>query len=166
MSNLYLTADLHLGHNNICKYRNQFASPEEHDAIIFDNLASAVTKRDTVFFLGDIAFDLESLDKIKSINVKSKVLILGNHDLERGVKMHHLIDTYDKIFSLHSRRNVWFSHCAIHPDEIRDRLGNIHGHSHNRAIDDGRYVCVSVEQTDYKPMLFSTAVSILKNQGR
>lgn len=115
MSRLFLTSDLHLGHRSICKYRQQFKTVEEHDAIVFDNLASAVSKRDSIYFMGDVAFTFDGLEQIKSLNVKSKVLILGNHDLERGIKVEHLTEIYDKIFALHSRRHVWFTHCPIAP---------------------------------------------------
>lgn len=164
MSRLFLTSDLHLGHKNICKYRKQFKTVEEHDAIVFDNLASAVNKRDSVYFMGDIAFTLDGLEKIKSLNVKSKVLLLGNHDIERGIKMAHIMDTYDKVFSLHSKRNVWFSHCPIHPSEMRDRKGNVHGHGHKSVIDDPRYFSVCLEHTNYKPVLFSQVVERFETQ--
>ncbi len=162
MSKLFLTSDLHLGHRSICKYREQFKTVEEHDDIVFGNLASAVSKRDSVYFMGDVAFTFEGLNKIKTLNVKSKVLILGNHDLERGIKIEHVSEVYDKVFALHSRRNVWFTHCPIHPDEMRDRMGNIHGHKHEGVIDDQRYFNVCLEHTEYKPVLFSQAAEQFK----
>jgi calcineurin-like phosphoesterase family protein len=112
--------------------------------------------------MGDVAFTFEGLAKIKSLNVKSKVLILGNHDLERGIKIKHVAEVYDKVFSLHSRRHVWFTHCPIHPSEMRDRIGNIHGHKHDRVINDPRYFNVCLERTEYKPVLFSQVVEQFK----
>lgn len=162
MSKLFLTSDLHLGHKSICRYRQQFETVEEHDAVVFDNLASAVNKRDSIYFMGDVAFTFEGLEKIKTLNVKSKVLIIGNHDLERGITVEHLADVYDKVFALHSRRNVWFSHCPIHPSEMRDRIGNIHGHKHVGVIDDPKYFNVCLEHTNYKPVLFSQVAEQFK----
>lgn len=162
MSKMYVTSDLHLGHRNVARYRKEFNTPEDHDNTVFENLATTVGKRDSLWILGDAAFSVEWLAKIKLINCKSKVLILGNHDLERGIKMIDLVGTYDKIYSLHSKRNMWFSHCPIHPEEMRDRIGNIHGHSHGRIIEDKRYFNVCLEHTEYKPVLFSTIMDQFK----
>lgn len=165
MTKLVLAGDLHLGHRSICEYRSRFTSVEEHDEVVFDNLASSVYKRDSLYLLGDVAFTKEGLARIKSINCKSKVLLLGNHDLERGITMFDLLDVYDKIHALHSRRNVWFSHCPIHASEMRDRKGNIHGHKHVGVIDDKRYVNVCIDHTDFKPITFALAMEqIMDNQ--
>jgi calcineurin-like phosphoesterase family protein len=40
----------------------------------------------------------------------------------------------------------------VHPTQLRAGARNIHGHLHARAIDDPRYVCVSLEQTDFRPV--------------
>ena len=158
MNRLLLTSDLHLGHRSAYKWRPRFSSPEEHDDVIYDNLASSVGKRDTVYFLGDVAFTDRALLKIQNLKVKHKVLILGNHDLERGMKLEKLLLVYDKIMALYSKRNLWFSHCPIHPSEMRRRLGCVHGHTHATVVDDPRYFNVCLEQTEYKPILFSAVM--------
>lgn len=79
MSKLMISSDLHLGHKAICKYRKDFKSSEEHNEILFDNLASNVNKADTLYLLGDVAFDKYWLDKVSKINCKHKKLICGNH---------------------------------------------------------------------------------------
>lgn len=147
-------SDLHLGHNNICKYRTGFNSAEEHHEILFENLTKELRKRDTIWFLGDVAFDKVWLERIRGIYCLRKILIAGNHDLERGIVMRDLVDTYSDVKSLVSYKNFWFSHCPIHPQEIRGRLGNIHGHLHNFTVEDPRYVNVCVEHTDFKPIDF------------
>lgn len=171
MSRLMITSDLHLGHKNICKYRTQFTSMEEHNETLFENLATTVNKRDTLFLLGDIAFSLEWHQRIAEIKCKHKVLILGNHDTDRGVKVQHFQGLYDKIHGLLSHRNYWFSHCPIHPQELRNRQGNIHGHLHGNMVweeqdpeeasgptfmspIDQRYLNACVEHTDWKPISF------------
>jgi len=161
---LLISSDLHLGHRNICKYRTNFSSPEEHHNIIFDNLASNVNKRDSLILLGDIAFSKEWLQKIKSIRCTKKLLICGNHDLEHGIKMRDLVDVYDDVKALYSLKGVWLSHCPIHEQELRGRSHNIHGHLHDKLVMlrgfdlihyyDKRYINVCVEHTDYKPVDF------------
>lgn len=163
MSRLLLTSDLHLGHKAICKYRTQFSSAEEHHEIIYDNLATNVNRRDSLILLGDIAFTPEWLAKIGEIKCVKKTLILGNHDLERGMKFTDLVGVYDDVQSLMSKRNTWFSHCPIHPQEMRNRKYCVHGHLHNKVVtEDGcdygdpdpRYWNVCVEHTGYKPISF------------
>lgn len=155
MSRLMITSDLHLGHRNICKYRKIFTSPEEHDEVVFDNLATSINKHDTLYLLGDIAFSKEWLNKIKSIKCRYKLLICGNHDTERGITMKDLVDTYDNVMALLSKRNYWFSHCPIHPQEIRGKLGVVHGHLHNQLVEgDDRYYNACLEHTNYKPISF------------
>lgn len=166
MSRLLLSADLHLGHNNIHKYRSKFSSAEEHHNTVFENLATTVRKSDTLYLLGDVAFDFHWLSKIKGINCRHKKLICGNHDTERGITMKHLVDVYDSVHALYCKRNYWFSHCPIHPQEMRGREGCIHGHLHDKkvkmedpttssvVIPDSRYLNVCLEHTGYKPVTF------------
>jgi len=173
MSKLLITSDLHLGHKNICKYRTQFSSADEHHNFIFENLATNVGKRDTLYILGDCAFDKYWLEKIKGIKCQHKKLICGNHDTEHHTML-ELCDAFDSVEALMSKRNVWFSHCPIHPQEMRGRLLNIHGHLHNQIVMEGATDCFNtyyeevdtnyfnacVEHTNYKPISFSEIMEI------
>jgi len=168
MSRLMITSDLHLGHKNIHKFRTQFSSPEEHHEIIFENLATNIHKKDSVYFLGDIAFTNEWLERIEKINCVKKTLILGNHDTEK-LKMGAIMMTFDSIHSLQKRRNCWLSHCPIHTSQFRGSKLNIHGHLHNDKVlalspiwgdmrPDLTYFNACVEHTDYKPISFSEII--------
>lgn len=155
MTKLIISSDLHLGHKNVLRFRgDDFGCIEEHNEVIFDNLASSVTKRDSLFLLGDVAFTPEWLLRIASIRCAKKTLILGNHDTDQKVSFEDLTFTFDAIHSLHSRRNVWFTHCPIHPEQMRGRVLNIHGHTHTKIIDDNRYFNACVDVNDYKPFTF------------
>jgi calcineurin-like phosphoesterase family protein len=169
-----ITSDLHLGHKNICKFRTQFTgTAEEHHETLFENLVTNIKKSDTIYFLGDIAFTKYWLDKIKSIRCRHKLLIAGNHDLERGIKMKDLVGVYDDVKALYSKRDYWFSHCPIHPQEMRGKLGNIHGHLHGTRVYkyisfsdnkintrlDREYINACVEHTDYKPISFEDLIN-------
>ena len=154
MSKVWFMSDLHLGHKAICKYRPSFSSEEEHSNTLFENLATTVGKRDVIYLLGDVAFTKEWLDKISKVVCSSKVLICGNHDTERQITMNEIVKAYNHVYSLRSYKGFWLSHCPIHPDEMRNRKGNIHGHTHNHCINDSRYVNVCVEHTAWKPINF------------
>lgn len=157
MARLLLMSDLHLGHNNICKYRTEFSDAEEHHNTIFENLATELRSRDTLYLLGDVAFTREWLSRIGSLRCKFKMLVVGNHDTERGITMSDLCHTYDKVVSLITHRKYWLSHAPIHPQEIRGRAGNIHGHTHNHCLE-GPYINACVEHTGYKPITFEELV--------
>lgn len=172
MTRLLISSDLHLGHKNIHKYRTQFATAEEHHEFVFEQLATSVNKRDSLILLGDVAFSFEWLAKIADLKCAKKLLICGNHDTENGIKMRDLVKAYDDVMALHSRANYWFSHCPIHPQEMRNRKGNIHGHLHQKLVTiqanpvfptperkDPRYINVCVEHTNFKPISFADIIN-------
>lgn len=75
------TSDLHIGHDFVARLRG-FESTSEHDQHIADTWASTVTKRDTVFVLGDLTAQGRpdpALELIKSLP-GSKHFVSGNHD--------------------------------------------------------------------------------------
>jgi calcineurin-like phosphoesterase family protein len=61
-----------------------------------------------------------------------------------------------------SKYGFWLSHCPIHPNEMRKKTHNIHGHIHIEVIDDPRYICVSCEQVNYTPVLLDELIKNLK----
>lgn len=173
-----ITSDLHLGHKNIHKFRDQFSTAEEHHEIIFDNFASNIKKSDSVILLGDIAFDKNWLNKLSDVKCRKKTLILGNHDTER-LSIFDVVNSgaYDAIHSLYSKRNCLFSHCPIHVDQFRGKGLNIHGHLHDEKVEtlnliwnelrpDLRYFNACVEHTNYKPISFSEIIDRAPNWTR
>lgn len=154
---VYHIGDLHLGHRSICKYRTQFSSVEEHDEFIVDSILSVLHKRDKLIIHGDLGFNKESLHHIKRITDRVDVaeLILGNHDLESGTRptLMELMPLFNgKIYSMVKYKGTWLTHAPIHPDELRGCV-NIHGHVHgNSILGDNRYLNVSCEAIDYKPI--------------
>lgn len=150
MSRVYVIADTHFGHKNAIRFRPQFQNIEEHDAFIIQNWNSVITKKDTVWVLGDFAFthDQEFVDGVREkLNGYIK-FIQGNHDLviPKNVRLYPPLVSY---------KGVWLSHAPIHPDELRGKI-NYHGHTHSYRINDERYRSFSCEQTNFKPVLFET----------
>ena len=123
MSTVFFTADLHLGHKKVSELRG-FATPEEHDAHIISVWNRRVTKRDTVYVLGDIALSNHerALDIIKNELNGTKHLIAGNHDIvhpmhKRGhsrAEQMRWLDTFDTIAPFlrktHNHRQYLLSH--------------------------------------------------------
>jgi len=154
MSRVFYTSDWHLGHKGISdKFRTQFESDQHHNESIIENYNKVILKRDTVFFLGDICFDKASLDLIRALP-GHKRLILGNHENQYGkFRSVELWDVFEKVHGLHTRKHVWLSHAPIHPEELRDKP-NIHGHVHEKTLQDWRYANVSLENCNYYPVDF------------
>lgn len=157
MSNVYLTSDWHLGHRGITRFRPEFESEQQHSEMIIANYLSMITKRDVVWFLGDIVFSLEYLQRIKDLP-GTKKLVLGNHDVDQKIDIANLCLVYDDIYSMVNYKGAWLSHAPIHPDELRGKV-NIHGHCHSHKIPDKRYINVCPEHTAYAPIRFDRAMS-------
>jgi calcineurin-like phosphoesterase family protein len=149
MATVYLTSDLHLGHKNISKFRG-LSSEEENYEILKEKWHRVVTKRDTVILLGDVCFTEERLKDFSSWTAEQKILVAGNHDLDK-LSMKTLVNYYDKVYSLLKYKGMWLSHAPIHPDELRGRV-NVHGHCHYHEVDDQRYLNVCVEHTEMQPV--------------
>lgn len=151
------SSDFHLGHRVIVpKYRN-FASQEEHDNRIFDMIAK-LNKRDVLFILGDFIFDSEKYDyyieQMNKMSCRIK-LIMGNHDSLKLYKE----PRFEIQLPLFSYKNNWISHCPIHPDEIRNRNKNIHGHLHGSIIDDPRYFNVNLDNNNFEFVEFEKIIA-------
>lgn len=153
MANVWFISDLHLDHKSICKYRSQFTSVEEHNTAIKENYHKVVTKRDKVFFLGDVAFSKEALKDVSTWVGEQKVLVAGNHCLDYNT-MKDLANAFDEVYSLVKYKEFWLSHCPIHPAELRGKK-NIHGHMHYATIADSNYLNVCLEHTNFFPISLS-----------
>lgn len=151
MSNIWFTADTHLGHTNMVLGETRWENPEihcrdfqtveEHDANIIDTFNKYVKPNDIVYHLGDVLFGNNKLENLKKYlrrySNRDWHLILGNHDEDwilksRNVEALSLFKSVHgalnkkiggKRFSLHHyARRVW---NKSHHGAIE-----LHGHSH------------------------------------
>jgi calcineurin-like phosphoesterase family protein len=78
----FFTADTHFGHARILELcKRPFASIEEHDERLIELWNRKVEKGDTVYHLGDVGFNKDTLfEKLKRLN-GNICLIRGNHDV-------------------------------------------------------------------------------------
>lgn len=130
-----------------------------------------VKSQDTVYHLGDVVINKKYLHLASRLNGR-KILIRGNHDIfsddeyySAGFEQLHGVRVFVDKFIL--------SHIPLHPDCVTDRFRvNVHGHLHaNQVMEkfqvtgddmypyedqriDLRYLCVSVEHTNYEPLHF------------
>lgn len=135
---------------------------------------NTVAKTDKVFHLGDFGFG--SKEEISAIvkQLHGRIsLIRGNHD-GHSPKWFYDCGFYDvSSYPILYKDKYLFSHAPIFP--LQDAVSgdipfrNIFGHIHNlmniHVIGEG-YACVSVENIDYKPILFDTLTKKMDACGK
>ena len=79
---IFVTADLHLGHENIIRFCNRpFANADEMNEALVERWNAVVKDNDIVFLLGDVALGGAQLyDRYLPQLKGRKFLIYGNHD--------------------------------------------------------------------------------------
>jgi calcineurin-like phosphoesterase family protein len=157
-------ADLHFGQETVVKYRNHFKSSLEHDSIIYENISRQLNKKTTLYLLGDLCFSKDSLKYLKGFKelCHSVVVIGGNHCTEKI----SVVDLYESVSQVHFYKNKYgftLSHMPIHPEHLRGKL-NVHGHLHTDLVKDPRYVCVSLEHTNYKAMSLTQIREVFRSR--
>lgn len=164
----WLIADPHFGHKNILTFKRDDGSPlrdfksvEEMDTTIVNRWNERVDDKDRVYVLGDVVMNRNQLPTLYRLKGR-KVLVKGNHDI---FSLKDYAPFFDDIRAYVVKktsdgRKVCMSHIPIHPDSVGRWGINIHGHLHYQKVADPRYVCVSVEHTDYAPVEWN---EVLKN---
>lgn len=155
MSNVFFTSDWHLDHKNVLNFLSDdgervrpFTSIDEHNETLLDNYLKVVKPADTVYFLGDVSFSFRGLELIKNLP-GNKYLVRGNHDKYSITKY---VEVFADVLGIVTYKEFWLSHCPIHPDEMRNRTANIHGHTHHNMIQDHRYFNVCPEVNNFEPI--------------
>jgi calcineurin-like phosphoesterase family protein len=166
---IYFISDTHFGHNDIIEICNRpFKNAKIMDKELMDRWNEMVSKKDTVYFIGDFYFRGSSIGYwISHLNGK-KIFIEGNHDWEeingvahhkiKGAVHHKIIEAGGyKFYLVHDPHDV--------PDYWRDWV--IFGHEHNNNIakypfieGERRQINVSVELTDYRPVSLEYLLSL------
>lgn len=156
MSEVFVISDTHFGHTNIIKYCNRpFNSVEEMDEALIENWNSVVGSQDKVYHLGDVTLSakkLAILDRLKG----NKVLIRGNHDIFR---LKQYTPYFKDVRATHEIGGYILSHIPVHDSQKYRYKGNIHGHTHEKNLEDPWYCNVSVEQINYTPTHINTIFS-------
>lgn len=149
---VFLISDTHFGHANIIKYASRpFDSVEEMNEAMVENWNSVVKQGDKVYHLGDVTMNSKSLDIMSRLNGR-KVLIKGNHDTQ---KLKFYTPHFYDIRGSHELDNFILTHIPVALEQsARYAQGNIHGHLHEKNMDNHWYINVSVEQINYTPIAF------------
>lgn len=155
MKNIFFISDTHFGDQKICdlrfpngdKYRPWEKSEDMDEAIIF-KWNNVVGKNDLVYHLGDVATDKEKLKLLKRCNGE-KILIKGNKD---KLELLNYATYFSDIKSYYRIDRLILTHVPMFPACIKKDKINVHGHLHRQKIKNFKYLNVSVERINYKPV--------------
>jgi calcineurin-like phosphoesterase family protein len=156
---VFAIADTHFHHRKIIGLEGahrRFATIEEHDRELVARWNATVKPNDTVWHLGDVYFGGRDQHHILGELNGLKKLVLGNHD---GYPVEMYQQYFSRIYGAAEYRHCILTHVPVHPDQFRRYERNIHGHTHSAKLEDPRYICVSAEQTDLRPVLFDTLLA-------
>ena len=155
MPKYFVIADPHFSHDNIIRYCDRpYTSVEEMNDDLVKRWNNTVSKRDTVFVLGDFALDRAAVAHFTPLLNGRKILIKGNHD------------TYPNAFYLKcgfaevSKYPILFEYCLMSHEPLllsnTTPYFNFYGHVHNDPTytDTPTAKCVSAERIDYTPYCF------------
>jgi calcineurin-like phosphoesterase family protein len=181
MANKFVISDTHFGHTNSWeKFKlsdgsplRPFTSNEEMDETMIERWNAKVKPEDTVYHLGDVVINRKHLHLVKRLNGKKR-LVRGNHDIFKDKDYYEV--GFDSLYGVRVFTDKFIlSHIPLHPDCITDRFKvNVHGHLHANEVTrqivtkpfapvgqrdvvdqiDPRYLCVSVEHTNFEPLSF------------
>jgi len=177
MPSVFLTSDTHFGHAGVCRFTcddgvtkiRPWTDPDEMDEEMVKRWNETVRPNDKVYHLGDVVINRRCLSIMRRLN-GDKVLIKGNHDI---FKLQDYLPHFRDIRGYHVMNNMILSHVPVHPESFGRFRANIHGHLHQRRVMcevwgemqvDPRYFNVSVEQTDFRPILFEEVLKRIAEQ--
>lgn len=161
-------SDQHFGHHNIISYcARPYGSADEMNSSLIKNYTEKVGANDIVVFGGDIAFMRpEAINPIIESLPGYKILIVGNHDLDRDGKVKDLhVDEYHVCLSFRTKLFDGFSFLLTHYPILNMPAYsfNIHGHIHGKRMPSTRHINISVENTKYSLLSIDDIISIAEH---
>lgn len=152
---VFFISDTHFGHRNIVKFAREDGSPlrpwndvDEMNEAMVENWNSVVRPGDLVYHGGDVVMNRRYLPILSRLNGRKK-LIAGNHDMFR---LAELAEYFENIYGVLPFKNFIMSHVPLHESSLYRFEINVHGHMHDKHLDDPRYVNISVENINYTPI--------------
>ena len=144
---IFMTSDLHMGHDKIRGYCNRpFKTVEEMDETIINNFNAKVKQDDTVYLLGDVSFQPDRyIDKLNGY----KILVMGNHDHKKYNEL------YDEVYEACYFMKIGKYMCELnhYPYYYNNNVDFvIHGHIHELFKVKGNNVNIGVDQWDFEPV--------------
>jgi len=154
MGSVYITSDQHFGHANIIDYEDRpFTSVDEMNSYMIKKWNQTVSKKDKVFFLGDLCIPSRLYSEIVPLLNGYKIMVMGNHDCLSHKRYEEA--GFEEVSRYPIILNDFYilSHAPLYLSKAMPYV-NIHGHSHSKRMVGANYYNVCVELHDYKPVKF------------
>ena len=172
MSEVFFIADTHFGHKKVIEFEKEhrpFATIEEHDEELVRRWNAKVSKKDSVWVLGDFCFGKKNLEIAGRLN-GTKRLVAGNHDCYATVDY---LKYFTRVCGVVEFDGKILSHIPVHTNQLKRYTHCIHGHLHSKQVwdkgylgksewRDERYICVSVEQINLTPISYGEILHKIK----
>ena len=165
----WFSSDTHFSHKNIMKYcRRPFATVEEMDKTILNNLEDCVKPGDTLYFLGDLTFKIESakifFDLMKGVEIH---FIIGNHDKKQVLKYardHSASCLHMKDIKIEDQ-NITLNHYSMRVwNKSHFDSQMLYGHSHGGLDPVGKQWDVGVDNNNFMPLSFPEIQEIMEDR--
>ena len=164
--NIWITADLHLGHATILQYdRRPWDNIDKHDNALIGNIKKLVSPEDTLIINGDLCiFGSDQAHRIRAFVDRipgKKILVYGNHDHLHPMKY------IEMGFSLATTAlvlpgNVLMAHDPAWAETWPVDQPMLCGHVHGLFRCLRNVVNVGVDVREYRPVLLSDMIEEAK----
>ena len=178
MSKIFLTSDLHLGHDREFMYKPRgFTSIEEHDEAIFKRWNSVVSDNDIVYILGDLMLgdNEQGIRKLEELCGTFNVVI-GNHDTDTRVELFKNCPKIKSIlyadFLKYKGYRFFLCHyptltANLEKEYLKQCTINLFGHTHQKTnfYNDIPFMYhVGMDSHDCYPVLLNDIIEDCKNK--
>lgn len=156
-------SDQHFGHHNIIRYSNRpFDTVNQMNAEMLSRYNERVSKDDIVVFGGDIAFmNVDLMNDVFRQMPGYKIQIVGNHDMSRnGQLVNFHVDERHVCLAINptlsNGTTLLLTHYPLF--NVPNKCINIHGHIHTRLMPGNKHFNMSVEHTNYGPIILNEII--------
>lgn len=178
-NNIFFTSDTHFLHDNIIRMSGRpYADVKEMESALIDNWNREVTRRDTVYVLGDFAISYgkkhaKDVNRILDSLVGNKILITGNHDRKEVTRSPHWakVTPYQEIkldLGGEHKQRIVMCHYALRVwNQMHRGSWMLHGHSHANLPDiGGKIMDVGVDNPvcEYAPISLDSVANIMSHR--
>ncbi|MFH1065143.1 MAG: hypothetical protein V1734_01405 [Nanoarchaeota archaeon] len=149
----YFTSDWHLNETRIGGFNpffRPFATIEEQNNTIIDNINRFVKDDDELYVLGDVVMDEAGVSLVGKINCKNLTLIVGNYDTDKLDKLQNFFKEIHEDMNLKvGNLECYLNHYPV--NHVQDRF-NIVGHIHSLWKVKPNMVNVGADAWHYRPV--------------
>ena len=188
MGRIWVTSDLHIGHNRDFIYQKRgFESAEEHDQALVSNWNELVAAEDEVYILGDVMSKYSAIEDdfsyglsvLKQLNGKL-VILRGNHDSREKIEYYktcqNVVSAGDAALYLDYPDDGGYHFYLTHYPTLvshrklktlKNALLNLYGHTHQKEhfFNGHPYMyCVCLDAHEMRPVLLDEILEEIRHK--